>query len=154
MVAGPRVIGEVAKILDCLQICAPRPAQMVLPWAIQALRDWRAANRTEILARVAAFRSAIGKLDGWEIGSIGAYFAYLKHPYEGCRGAEICEWLARERGVLCLPGSYFGPRQHGFLRVAFANVDTASIADIPARLAVEYPGSRQGLGRTAGAMRL
>jgi aspartate/methionine/tyrosine aminotransferase len=154
MIAGPRFLGEVAKILDCLQICAPRTPQLVLPWAIAALRDWRASNRTEILARVAAFRQAIAGLPGWEIGSIGAYFAYLKHPYEGCRGSDICEWLARQRGVLALPGSYFGPRQHGFLRVAFANVDAAAMADIPARLAVEYPGSRQGLGRTAGAMRL
>ena len=64
------------------------------------------------IARAAAFRSAIGELerlanrfDRQPISPI------LSHPFEGCRGTEICEWLARERGVLCLPGSYFGPGQ-------------------------------------------
>ena len=33
----------------------------------------------------------------------------------------MAERLATERGVLCLPGSYFGPGQDGHLRVAFAN---------------------------------
>ncbi len=64
----------------------------------------------------------------------GAYFAYLKHPYPGRSGNQVCEWLAREFGVLCLPGSYFGPEQERFVRVAFANVDAAQIRAIPERL--------------------
>jgi hypothetical protein len=37
-----------------------------------------------------------------------------------------------------LPGSYFGPGQQRFLRAAFANVDTAAMTDIPARLKFDY----------------
>jgi aspartate/methionine/tyrosine aminotransferase len=51
----------------------------------------------------------------------------------------VAEWLARERGVLALPGSYFGPDQDRYLRVAFANVDAEAIAGLPARL-VGAPG--------------
>ena len=47
-------------MLDCLQICAPRTAQAALPWAIEALRAWREANRAEINRRAAAFRHALG----------------------------------------------------------------------------------------------
>jgi aspartate/methionine/tyrosine aminotransferase len=134
MIAAPRFIDEVVKILDCLQICASRTPQLVLPWAIPTLADWRAANRAEILARADAFRAAIGTVEGWSVRSIGAYFAYLEHPYPDQPGAEVAERLARERGVLCLPGAYFGPGQEAFLRVAFANVDAAQIGELPARL--------------------
>ena len=60
MVADASVLGEIAKILDTLQICAPRAPQLALPWAIPALRDWRDGNRAEIVARADAFRAAIG----------------------------------------------------------------------------------------------
>jgi aspartate/methionine/tyrosine aminotransferase len=134
VVADPRMLAETAKIIDTLQICAPRIPQLVLPWAIEALRDWREANREEIAQRAAAFTRAIESLDGWSIGSIGAYFAYVAHPFHDRSDTEICAWLAAKRGVLCLPGGYFGPSQEGFLRVAFANVDVSGIEQIPARL--------------------
>jgi len=143
IVAGPKIVGEVAKILDCLQICAPRTAQLVLPWAIPALADWRERNRVEILSRTDAFRAAIGRLDGWRMGSIGAYFAYLEHPHAGRSGSEVAEELARERGVLALPGAYFGEGQEKFLRVAFANVGAAEIGALPARLAVDLTAGRR-----------
>ena len=139
MVASAAVLVEIAKVLDCLQICAPRTPQLALPWAIDALADWRAANGREILRRADAFRAAIARTSGWEIRSIGAYFAYLAHPFPGESGSDVCEWLARERGVLCLPGSYFGPGQEKFVRAAFANVDVARIEGLPARLAQPPP---------------
>jgi aspartate/methionine/tyrosine aminotransferase len=136
IVADESTLAEVAKIMDTLQICAPRIPQLVLPWAIDALRNWREENRQEIARRAAAFTGAVDALDGWSIGSIGAYFAYVAHPFRDRGDVEICEWLAAERGVLCLPGGYFGPSQEGFLRVAFANVDVSEIEQIPQRLTV------------------
>lgn len=135
LIAGANVIGEIAKILDTLQICAPRVPQLVLPWAIDALGEWRESNRREIDRRADAFRRAMAQLNGWSIGSIGAYFAYVAHPFSGESDAEVCARLAQERGVLCLPGAYFGPAQEGFLRIAFANVDVEGIEQIPMRLA-------------------
>jgi aspartate/methionine/tyrosine aminotransferase len=134
LVAGDEVIWEVAKVLDTLQICTPRVPQLVLPWAIEALAEWRADNRTEITTRATAFKAAFSALDGWRIGSIGAYFAYVAHPFAGMSDAEVCARLARECGVLCLPGFYFGPGQEGFLRVAFANVGATEIEEVPARI--------------------
>src|SRR5262249_35590362 len=138
IIADATAISEIAKILDTLQICAPRVPQLVLPWAVEALADWRAGNRTEIDRRAVAFKDAIGALDGWAIGSIGAYFAYVAHPFAGENDAGVCARLAAEHGILCLPGSYFGPAQEGFLRVAFANADVEAIAQIPGRLAGGY----------------
>jgi aspartate/methionine/tyrosine aminotransferase len=111
-----------------------------------ALAEWRATNREIILDRAAVFRSAFAHLDGWSVSSIGAYFAYLRHPFSGRPGADVAEWLAAERGVLCLPGSYFGPGQDDYLRVAFANVDTAALAELPDRFAGALAQRRASVG--------
>jgi len=133
MVAGQDVIGQIAKVLDNLQICAPRAAQTALAWAIPALGAWREAARQEIVGRGGDFARMLAALPGWRIDSAGAYFAYVRHPFAGAPAARVAERLARERGVLCLPGSYFGPDQDGHLRIAIANVDRATIAALGPR---------------------
>jgi len=132
--ADERLVEQAAKILDCIQICAPRTAQAALPWAIDALRDWREANRAEINHRAQVFRGALAPLPEWRIESAGAYFAYLRHPFSTATAQAVAERLATERGVLCLPGSYFGPGQEGHLRVAFANVGADVLAGLTERL--------------------
>ncbi|MBB4018773.1 aspartate/methionine/tyrosine aminotransferase [Chelatococcus caeni] len=135
LVAGAPVIAEITKVLDCLQICAPRTGQAALAWAIPALAAWRAANAEDINRRLAAFRAALAEVPEWGISSIGAYFAYLRHPFPGRRGRDVAERLAAERGVLALPGSYFGETADAHVRVAFANVEAEEIARLPERLA-------------------
>ncbi len=107
--ADSALIAQVSKILDCIQICPPRTAQAVLPWAIDNLRSWREENRHNINHRAQVFRQALAPLPEWRIESAGAYFAYLTHPFEGRSAQQVAEKLATERGVLVLPGSYFGP---------------------------------------------
>jgi aspartate/methionine/tyrosine aminotransferase len=135
LVTDRALIDQAAKILDCLQICPPRAAQKALPWAIEGLRDWREANRAEINRRAEIFRSALAPHPEWRIDSVGAYFAYLRHPFPGRAAQEVAERLATERGVLCLPGSYFGPGQEDHLRVAFANVGAEVLAGLTERFA-------------------
>jgi aspartate/methionine/tyrosine aminotransferase len=132
--ADAALIEQIAKILDCMQICPPRTAQAVLPWAIEALRDWREANRAEINQRAAVFQAALAPLPEWKIESVGAYFAYLRHPFADAKAQVVAEKMATERGVLCLPGSYFGPGQEEHLRVAIANVNAAILEGLTARL--------------------
>jgi aspartate/methionine/tyrosine aminotransferase len=131
--ADAGLIEQVAKILDCVQICAPRTAQAALPWGIEGLREWREANRAEINRRIEVFREALAPTPAWRIESVGAFFAYLRHPFPGRTAQEVAERLAVERGVLCLPGSYFGPGQDAHLRVAFANVGAEVLAGLSER---------------------
>jgi len=135
LIAGTPVIEEVAKILDNLQICPARAGQAAVAWAVEGLRDWRTAARDTLEARARAFSDALAPLPGWEISSIGPYFAYLRHPFVGVPAAEVARRLAAERGVLTLPGSFFGPGQDAHLRVAFANVGVERLGDLGARLA-------------------
>jgi aspartate/methionine/tyrosine aminotransferase len=132
--ADAALVEQVAKVLDCIQICAPRTAQGALPWAIDGLRDWREENRAEINHRAQVFRAALAPLPEWRIESAGAYFAYLRHPFPDHKAQEVAEKLATERGVLGLPGSYFGPGQERHLRVAFANVNADILAGLTGRL--------------------
>ncbi|MGY5802098.1 aminotransferase [Rhizobium sp. LEGMi12c] len=132
--AGPKLIAEIAKVMDNMQICAPRSAQVAVASALPVLADWRAGNRLEIGRRADALRLAFSGLAGWEIAAIGAYFAFVRHPLADRSSSEVAEELARERGVVCIPGAYFGEGQERYLRLAFANADVASIGLLPDRL--------------------
>lgn len=132
--AGEAVIAQIGKVLDCVQISPVRAGQAAIAWGIDGIRDWREANRAEINARAALFRAAMAPLNGWRVLAAGAYFAYVAHPFAGVPAADVARALVQERGVLALPGPYFGPGQDGHLRVAIANVAADRIAEIGERL--------------------
>ena len=134
--AGAEFVLEVAKIIDNIQICAPRAAQMAVTPMLTALSDWRQANRERIAARATLFEQVIRSLDGWDLLSTGAYFGYVRHPHAGQEASlDVARRLAREVGVLTIPGTFFGNGQEAFLRFAFANAGREVIAELPDRLA-------------------
>jgi len=132
--ASPAVVAEIAKIMDNLQICAPRVGQIAVAEALPRLGAWRETNRAEITLRANALKAAIAEADGWEIGAVGAYFAFVRHPFAGVPSARVAEELARRAGIVTVPGSYFGPGQDEYLRFAFANATAPTIGLLPARL--------------------
>jgi aspartate/methionine/tyrosine aminotransferase len=132
--SGPAFRTELMKALDTMQICAPRAAQAALAWAVGGLRDWRAANRALMAGRAEAFRRAAAQVPGWRLDALGAYFAYLRLPEDAPEAVATAERLAVERGLLGLPGPFFGPGQERHLRLAFANAEEGVIAEVPARL--------------------
>jgi aspartate/methionine/tyrosine aminotransferase len=128
--AGEAVLAQIGKVLDCVQISPARAGQGAVAWGIDGIRDWREANRIEINARAALFRDTMAPLNGWRVLAAGAYFAYVAHPFKGVPAAEVARRLVEERGVLALPGPYFGPGQERHLRVAIANVSAERIAGL------------------------
>lgn len=132
--AGETVVAEIAKIMDNLQICAPRAPQIAVAHALPALSDWRAANRLEIETRAQALRETMAGLGGWKLEAIGAYFAFVRHPFPNKTSVEVAEQLARQAGILAIPGEYFGAGHTQFLRFAFANADAATIRQLRGRM--------------------
>ena len=132
--AGERVLAQIGKVLDCVQISPVRAGQAAVTWGIEGIRTWREANRVEINQRAALFREAMAPLNGWRVLAAGAYFAYVAHPFEDVPAAEVVRRLVEDRGVLALPGPYFGPGQERHLRVAIANVAADRIAGLGERL--------------------
>jgi len=142
---SPALLEAVEKVADCVAICAPRPAQLAALYGLEHLAAWREDKRRMMAARLAAMKQEVfaGAELGYELLSAGAYFAYVRHPFENENAATVARRLAREHGVLCLPGTAFGPGQEDSLRVAFANLETEAMAELRRRLLA----SRQG---TAG----
>ncbi len=134
---APRTLmPEINKVLDSLQICAPRVGQIALTWGIPNLAAWREVNRAVIVERASAFKATLRTCNTWTIRSIGSYFAYVEHPFEGVAAQQVAQRLAEQCGILALPGTFFGGAgQARYLRFAFANADSAAIAGVGARLA-------------------
>ena len=133
--AGQAVVSQVAKVMDNLQICAPRPPQTALARAIPALADWRRANALEIAARTAALSEVMAGAQGWKVAALGAYFAFVEHPFVEPSSHDAAHRLAREVGVIAIPGAFFGNGLERYLRVAFANADVATIRQLGSRFA-------------------
>ncbi|GFE51678.1 hypothetical protein So717_34310 [Roseobacter cerasinus] len=133
------LLSEVEKFLDTVAICPGQIGQHAALWGMQNLRQWLAGERDEILARRAAIAEGFGPLEkrGWRLLGLGAYFAYVQHPFE-MASDDLARHLVREQSILCLPGTMFCPeddpsgRRH--LRIAFANLDRTGIGHLFQRL--------------------
>jgi aspartate/methionine/tyrosine aminotransferase len=140
MVTSAALLAEVEKFLDTVTICPNQLGQHGALWGMQNLAQWLAGERAEILDRRAAISDHLPLVadKGWELMGVGAYFAYMRHPFD-LPSNELAPALVREAHVLTLPGTMFmpetdpaGARQ---LRIAFANVDRSGIRTLFERLA-------------------
>jgi aspartate/methionine/tyrosine aminotransferase len=125
---------QVLKIQDCLQICPARAGQAAVTWALEALDEWRERNRRRFGKQATQFRSALADVRDWKIDSLGAFFAYLRHPFRDVTAEQVAQRLASQNGLLMIPGSYFGPGQDDHLRVSFGNLTAESFDQLPERL--------------------
>jgi len=134
LLAGPALRREVAKLLDCQTICAPRAAQEAVAFGLTHLADWMEARRTEMHERVTAGRTVLAdRPGGFRLGASGAFFAYVEHPFPDRAATEVARRLLAEVGVLCIPGEAFGPGQDRWLRLAFGNVEADLIPEVGRR---------------------
>ncbi len=132
---APAVLqAELSKALDTVQICPPRIGQVAVAATMADTLPWREDNRRAMAARAQAFRSVMETLPDWSLGSIGAYFAYVRPPPYPGGAAALAQELASRHGVLTLPASYFGPEQDDWLRVAFANADEEALQALGKRI--------------------
>lgn len=138
ILASPARLAEVEKFLDCVAICPSQLGQIGALWGMQNLGQWVAGERAEILNRRTAMVGGFAALPDWKLLGCGAYFAYVEHPYPMASDA-LAKRLVTEASLLMLPGTMFQP--HGNpdgqrqLRIAFANIDGAGIAEMFRRLA-------------------
>lgn len=140
IVASEARLAEVEKFLDTVAICPGQLGQIGALWGMQNLGQWLAGERDEILARRRAIEDGFPALaaKGWELMGVGAYFAYVRHPFE-VPSNELAPDLVKTAGLLCLPGTMFHPKgapgAAQELRIAFANLDVDGIAEMYDRLA-------------------
>jgi aspartate/methionine/tyrosine aminotransferase len=143
-------LAEIEKYIDTTTICPNQLGQFAALWGLNNLDNWLAGERQDILARRAAMASGFATLPGWHLIGLGAYFAYVRHPY-AMTSTALCQKLVSEASILLLPGSMFRPENdvlgQSELRIAFANADLAGIAELFKRLAtVDLPLARRPEG--------
>ncbi|MCC7272123.1 MAG: aminotransferase [Alphaproteobacteria bacterium] len=134
--AAPALIAQLAKAMDCVAICAPRLGQEAALYGLGHLAPWVAGNRATMRERVGAVEGVFrANGSGYSLVSCGAYFAYVRHPHAGRAAKDVSRHLARDLGILTVPGSAFGPGQEDFVRFAFANVGAEAMPEMARRLA-------------------
>jgi aspartate/methionine/tyrosine aminotransferase len=144
VLCGAALRAEIAKAMDCVAICAPHVGQAAALYGLAHLSPWRRQNTAMMRERLTALRAALARNDlGFELVSSGAYFAYLRHPFDGETATSVARGLAERENLLCLPGGMFGPRQNRFLRLAFANVAAERMPEVAARLAAASAGANR-----------
>ncbi len=137
LVGSPTRLKQVEKYLDTVTICPNQIAQHAALWGMQNLGNWLASERLEILDRRAAIHEKFPDLEGWKLLGLGAYFAYVAHPY-GVSSADLAPKLVRDASLLMLPGTMFrsgdDPLGAQEFRIAFANANRAGIHTLFTRL--------------------
>ena len=135
IIGGQNIINSATKVMDTLAICAPRIAQDAALFGLNNLERWVSVKRLGILERLNYVNKIFRNSEtSYELISSGAYFAYVKHPFREKSSKEVAKQLAEKENILCLPGSFFGPNQEQFLRIAFANATVEELSVLSKRL--------------------
>jgi aspartate/methionine/tyrosine aminotransferase len=137
IVASERALSEIEKVQDTQVICPNQIGQHAALWGMQNLQQWKSSERDEILDRRAAVSEYLSPVDGWQVLGLGAYFAFVAHPFDA-KSDDVARALVQEAGILALPATMFAPETDPIrdraLRIAFANIDRTGIREMSERL--------------------
>lgn len=131
---GTGLMAEIEKAMDCVSICPPRLGQEAALYGLRTLLPWARNNTKGLKARADMLGAGLTRSNRWRLVSIGAYFAYVEHPFAGQRSTDVSKRLADEENLLTIPGDMFGAGQERFVRLAFANVADDKIPTVLERL--------------------
>lgn len=132
--AGAPLMAEIEKAMDCVSICPPRLGQEAALYGLANLLPWARRNTEALKARADMLGAGLARSNRWRLVSLGAYFAYVEHPFQGQRSTDVSRRLADEENLLTIPGDMFGAGQERFVRIAFANVSDDKIPTVLERL--------------------
>ena len=139
MITSVSRLAEVEKFIDSVTICPTGLGQAAALWGLRNLDEWLKGERLEILTRRQAAEEAFEPLKdcGWKLHSSGAYFAYASHV-DATNTPNAALKILEETGLLMLPASMFRPQSDpagaSEFRIAFANIDAATIKEMGNRL--------------------
>ncbi len=126
-IGSPFQVQESCKIQDTMIIC---PAHLSQRAALHGLTLCEADIQSKVAEteKLGQMLKSRGKeLNAVRLMSVGAFIAYLKHPYEADAEA-AAKSLYQGARILVLPGTIFGASQKDFIRLSFANVNEGSLS--------------------------
>jgi len=135
-VGHPALLAEMLKLLDCVAICAPRIGQEAAHAGLTEAADWRKAQVNGVAERHGLFVEMMkSKPGGLELISSGAYFGWVRHPFESTLTMDVVRHMLVDLSVLTIPGHAFTGDDEAFIRLSFANLDVNDFDELGARLA-------------------
>ncbi len=135
VIAGEKTIAAVTKVMDTISICAPRIAQDAALFGLNNLADWVAEKRAMINGRRDAVRKIFRSNDlGYGLISSGAYFAYVRHPFQNHAARDVARRNSDEPNNFCLPGTFFGHKHEQCFRHSYANATAEEMPVLADRL--------------------
>ncbi len=136
IVGGVALLVEALKLLDCVAISAPRIGQEAALAGLRHAGAWRAEQVARLARLQGEFEAAMAEEPGgFELVSAGAYFGWVRHPFDRSPTADVVRRLVLDHAVLVIPGTAFTPTDQAMLRFSFANLGSDEIAELPDRLA-------------------
>lgn len=135
LVCSPTVHREVAKLMDCVAVCAPRVSQEAAWAGLTYAADWRRERAHELAEHRAAFTRAMAdRPGGFEVAAYGGYFAWVRHPFTDTPTDQVAADLVRHESMLFVPGTAFGPHDPGALRFSLSNLPADRLDELITRL--------------------
>ena len=135
IVGGAEVLNEIGKIQDCVAISAPRVGQEATLTGLLEAKEWRDQQTERIFQSLLAIRQMMDACPGgFELVQSGAFFGWVRHPFENMSTADVVKKLVLEHDVLVIPGTAFLPTDEGLLRFSFANLEADEFGELSARL--------------------
>ncbi len=135
VVAGEAVLYEVLKLVDCIQISAPRIGQEAVLAGLSQAREWRREQTERIGRTQSAFEHVMAdRPGGFELASAGAFFGWARHPFTDLGTDEVIKRLVLDHDVLAIPGTAFTPTDERWVRFSFANLEEPDLQVFADRL--------------------
>lgn len=135
LVAGEAVIYEIMKMVDCVQISAPRISQEAALAGLLHARDWRTEKAAKINRSLDRYQEVMAQRPGgFELVTAGAYFGWVRHPFADLPTAEVIKRLVLDHDVLAIPGTAFTPTDDRWIRFSYANLEGEQFDELALRL--------------------
>lgn len=135
VVASVELNREVAKLADCVAVCAPRIGQEAAWAGLTYSSVWRADRAGDLANRRRWFRAAMAdRPGGFELVSCGGFFGWVRHPFADRPTTDVVADLATRYGVLVIPGVAFEPDDRRLLRFSVGPLDQAGAVELVGRL--------------------
>jgi aminotransferase len=119
---GPApVIEGMMKIHQIVAACAPTMLQWGAVTALESDQDFIAEMTAEYQDRRDLITDLLNQVPGFRcLKPEGAFYAFPDARGTGMSSLDLTEFLLKEAKVGCVPGSVFGARGEGFLRISYA----------------------------------
>ena len=140
VIADPDVLYEIMKLVDCVQISAPRIGQEAAITGLREARAWRAEQAARINRSLDRFREVMAsRPGGFELVTAGAFFGWVRHPFGDLPTTEVIKRLVLDHDVLAIPGTAFTPTGDRWIRFSYANLEEDQFDELASRLAEMGP---------------